>query len=139
MVLWLCIFIFVRKKTAYDTIHDFSVWLRTRYKSADINRFRSHTGIIFPYIKVTGCLSVCLCVPTDLGNSWNDIVLLYSDACHRSREGSTNLQRYNAPRKNIPNTKYLYYMPIFLITNFKNSNNKTLKLFLFAGRISYIS
>ena len=28
----------------YDAIHDFSVWLKTGSKPADINRFRSHTG-----------------------------------------------------------------------------------------------
>ena len=27
----------------YDTINDFSVWLRTGFNPADINRFQSHT------------------------------------------------------------------------------------------------
>ena len=29
-------------------MHDFSVWLRTRFDAADINHFPSHTGIEFP-------------------------------------------------------------------------------------------
>ena len=28
----------------YDAIHDLSIWLRTGFNQADINRFRSHTG-----------------------------------------------------------------------------------------------
>ena len=30
----------------FDTIHDFSVWLKTGSNPANINRFRSHTGKI---------------------------------------------------------------------------------------------
>ena len=30
----------------------------------------------YPYVKVTGSVSVCLCVPKDLGNRCNDMVLL---------------------------------------------------------------
>ena len=37
-------FIFVKKLILCNTIHDFSVWLRTSYDPVDINRFRSHTG-----------------------------------------------------------------------------------------------
>ena len=30
-----------------DTIHDFSVWLRTGSNPVEINRFRSHDGTFF--------------------------------------------------------------------------------------------
>ena len=41
LILWLFIFIFVGKLEKYDTIHEFSVWIRTDSNPADINRFRS--------------------------------------------------------------------------------------------------
>ena len=37
-------FIFVENWILYDTIHDFSIWLRTGSNSAYINRFRNHSG-----------------------------------------------------------------------------------------------
>ena len=42
------------------------------------------------YVKVIGCLSVCVCVQKDLANHWTDKVFLYNEASHRSREGSYN-------------------------------------------------
>ena len=39
--------------------------------------FKSSTATN-PYIKATGCLSVCRCVPMDLGNHWTNMFLLYS-------------------------------------------------------------
>ena len=42
MNLIIIIFMFVENSMQYDTLHDFSVWLRTGYNPADINRFLSH-------------------------------------------------------------------------------------------------
>ena len=42
--LYLQISLFVENCLQYVTIHGFSVWLRTGYNPADINRFQSHTG-----------------------------------------------------------------------------------------------
>ena len=44
LILWLYILKFVEKLIYYDTIFNFSVWLRTGSNPADINRFGSHTG-----------------------------------------------------------------------------------------------
>ena len=38
------ILLFVENCLKYDTIHEFSVWLRTGFNPADINWFLSHTG-----------------------------------------------------------------------------------------------
>ena len=34
----------MKKSLKYETIHNVSVWIKTRSNSADINRLRSHTG-----------------------------------------------------------------------------------------------
>ena len=47
MNLIIIIFMFVENSMQYYTLHYFSVWLRTGYNPADINRFRSHTGKYF--------------------------------------------------------------------------------------------
>ena len=36
--------LFAKNSLQYETIHDFSVWLRTASNLADINRVRSHNG-----------------------------------------------------------------------------------------------
>ena len=42
--LMIFILIFAKNCLYYDAIHDFSVWMRTGSKPADINRVRVHTG-----------------------------------------------------------------------------------------------
>ena len=39
-----------------------------------------------PYIKLTGSVSVCVCVPKDLANYSTNMVLLYNVASYRSLE-----------------------------------------------------
>ncbi len=39
------------KLSVIHAIHNFSVWLRTGSIQADINRFRSHTGICIPTLR----------------------------------------------------------------------------------------
>ena len=43
------ILFFVKNCPRYDTIHEFSVWLRTGYYPGAMNRFGSHTGKYFKY------------------------------------------------------------------------------------------
>ena len=38
------------------------------------------------YIKVTGCLGVCVSVAKDFANCWTYVILLYSEAYHISRQ-----------------------------------------------------
>ena len=56
------ILIFVENCLWFDSIHDFSVWLRTGSILTDSNRFRSHTGKYYSINKVHGAsmqMSVC--------------------------------------------------------------------------------
>ena len=46
------ILIFLENCLYYDAMHNFSVWLRTGYIPADINRFRSDAGNV--------CILVCI-------------------------------------------------------------------------------
>ena len=59
-------------KIVYNTIQDFSLWIRIGSNQADINQFRSHTGIILIFS------------PTDLAenktymkwnNYWDQLIL----------------------------------------------------------------
>ena len=43
--------------------------------------------VIHPYSKVTGYLTVCLCLPKNLANRLTDMVLLFSGASQRSWKG----------------------------------------------------
>ena len=43
--------------------------------------------VIHPYRKVTGYLTVCLCLPKNLANRLTDMVLLFSEASQRSWKG----------------------------------------------------
>ena len=54
-------------------------------------------SIDYPLKKVTGYVSVCLSVPKDLANHSTDMVLLYSEASHRSWK-----EYYHPPKKNDP-------------------------------------
>ena len=41
--LMIFILLFVRNCLSYNAVHDFSVWLKTRFNPADIDRFQSLT------------------------------------------------------------------------------------------------
>ena len=42
-------FVLVDNCLLYDAIHGFSVYLKTGFNLADMNRFRNHTGIIITF------------------------------------------------------------------------------------------
>ena len=59
------------------------------FPSNEMRYLRSNCQVAFNIsynIKVTGCLSVSLCVTQVLGNRCADMVLVYSEAYYRSRE-----------------------------------------------------